>query len=62
MADTYGDDFFAGIDGVTNALDNVLARESRGPVSRDVLTNRSIHGQAMCVLPKAAVGIGDARY
>lgn len=26
-ADTYGDEFFAKIDGVTNALDNVLARE-----------------------------------
>jgi ubiquitin-activating enzyme E1 len=27
--DTYGDDFFAGIDGVTNALDNLKARECR---------------------------------
>jgi ubiquitin-activating enzyme E1 len=27
--DVYGDEFFASIDGVTNALDNVLAREYR---------------------------------
>jgi hypothetical protein len=25
--DVFGEDFFAGIDGVTNALDNVKARE-----------------------------------
>jgi hypothetical protein len=27
LADVYGDDFFAQIDGVTNALDNVAARQ-----------------------------------
>jgi hypothetical protein len=43
----YNDEFFAGIDGVTNALDNVTARKQRSAFFIfDYLTFfRTIHGQ-----------------
>lgn len=58
---TYGDigiydaDFFDGIDGVTNALDNVKARMSYLPPVIQLLKlyNRPLHGSAMCILQEA---------
>jgi len=39
VLDIYNDEFFAGIDGVTNALDNVVASElSSGVFTVDCLT------------------------
>lgn len=35
----FGDDFFAKIDGVTNALDNVMARESAPSTSYPYIGN-----------------------
>jgi len=66
LADKYGDDFFAKIDGVTNALDNVSAREweIKGWLKRivtDAIFCRSIHGSTMCFLPKAFARIRYSR-
>jgi ubiquitin-activating enzyme E1 len=57
FTDVYGDEFFAGIDGVTNALDNVKARGSTSihPSNFDLIqTHRSVHGPALRVLREAA--------
>lgn len=54
----YNDEFFESLDGVTNALDNIKARESRlGAITHCIRTEmvmaRSVHGPTLRVLPKA---------
>jgi len=61
--DIYNDDFFAGIDGVTNALDNVAARKPSPTIFVvDYFTPcRAIHGQEVYHLRETSVGVGNPR-
>ena len=61
--DIYNDEFFAGIDGVTNALDNVAARKPSSAiiVVDDLTSSRAIYGQEVYHLREASAGIRDPR-
>ena len=54
VSDIYGDEFYATINGVTNALDNVKARTALPLYRFDALTVlRIVHGSTLCVLQEA---------
>ena len=63
LLDIYNDEFFAGIDGVTNALDNVAARKPSSSVLvvHCLTSYRAIYGQEVYYLREASFGIGDPR-
>jgi len=60
LPDIYGDEFFASIDGVTNALDNVKARTHRELLScSQLMTSRArhVHGSTVCAVRETAAGV-----
>jgi ubiquitin-activating enzyme E1 len=65
-SDVYGESFFASIDGITNALDNIKTRMLlllRGYMYQSFTPCcRSVHGSALCILRETSVGVRNSRH